>query len=83
MANEKAPTTTPASDSANQCKNPVLAEAMKNLLLSREYSDMTITCQGFSFRVHRAILCSQSAFFKAAMDGNFQARTSFGSTAFH
>ncbi|KAL3441338.1 hypothetical protein BJX65DRAFT_288767 [Aspergillus insuetus] len=33
---------------------------------------MTIICQGFSFRVHRAIVCSQSSFFESALGGPFK-----------
>ncbi|KAL2844136.1 BTB/POZ protein [Aspergillus pseudoustus] len=50
----------------------LLAESMKKLLLHGEYSDMKVVCEGFVFHVHRAILCSQSPFFKAAINGNFK-----------
>ena len=45
---------------------------LKDLLLSGEYSDMKIVTNGFTFNVHRAIVCSQSDFFKAAMGSGFK-----------
>ncbi|KAL4986224.1 hypothetical protein BDW68DRAFT_178935 [Aspergillus falconensis] len=48
---------------------------MKDLLVNGRYSDMRITCQRVTFDVHRAIVCSQSHFFQAAMDGNFKEST--------
>ncbi|KAL1955399.1 hypothetical protein VTO42DRAFT_8619 [Malbranchea cinnamomea] len=42
-----------------------------NLLLQERYSDFTITCGGRTFPAHRAIVCVQSRFFEAALDGKF------------
>ncbi|KAL4902206.1 hypothetical protein BDW74DRAFT_181056 [Aspergillus multicolor] len=50
----------------------ILRESMKELLENGRFSDMTITCQGHSFKVHRAIVCSQSRFFLAAMEDDFK-----------
>lgn len=36
------------------------------MLNSDEYSDLTISCQGQYFKVHKVIVCNQSAFFKNA-----------------
>lgn len=47
-------------------------ESMKKILLSGNYTDMEIVCQGFVFKVHQNIVCSQSPFFKAAMEGGFK-----------
>ncbi|KAL2870157.1 BTB/POZ domain-containing protein [Aspergillus lucknowensis] len=66
------PAKQPASPPTAASTNPLLPEVMKWLLKTGQYSDMTVTCQGFKFPVHRAILCSQSLFFRAAMDGNFK-----------
>ena len=40
-------------------------------------SDLTITCKGTIFKVHSAIIASQSKFFSAACWGNFKARLQF------
>ncbi|PYH92112.1 hypothetical protein BO71DRAFT_384223 [Aspergillus ellipticus CBS 707.79] len=45
---------------------------MKDLLLEGRYSDMKITCKGFTFNVHRAIICHQSRVFEAALSHDFQ-----------
>ncbi|KAL4779947.1 BTB/POZ protein [Aspergillus varians] len=50
----------------------LIHNTMKHLFLSGEFSDMAVTCQGFTFKVHQSILCTQSSFFKAAMGGNFK-----------
>ncbi|PYH76649.1 hypothetical protein BO82DRAFT_346685 [Aspergillus uvarum CBS 121591] len=47
------------------------------LLLSRirkygAYSDLTVLCESFTFRVHRCIVCPQSRFFDKAISGQFQ-----------
>ncbi|KAL4902207.1 hypothetical protein BDW74DRAFT_181057 [Aspergillus multicolor] len=35
---------------------------------------MKITCQGFTFRTNRFVVCTQSLFFNAAINGGFKAR---------
>ncbi|KAJ9300729.1 hypothetical protein DTO271G3_1893 [Paecilomyces variotii] len=47
-------------------------ETMKRLLLHGDYSDMKVTCQGFTFNVHRAIVCTQSHFFASALNAGFE-----------
>ncbi|KAJ6134487.1 hypothetical protein N7523_000809, partial [Penicillium sp. IBT 18751x] len=42
------------------------------LLESGRYSDLTISCEGRKFAVHRAIVCSQSSVFDAAVKGGFK-----------
>lgn len=37
-----------------------------SLRLSGEYSDLTITCGPDTYKVHKAIVCSQSSFFSKA-----------------
>jgi hypothetical protein len=37
-----------------------------SLFLSGEYSDLTITCGPDTYKVHKAIVCSQSSFFSKA-----------------
>ncbi|KAF5631134.1 amino acid transport gap1 [Fusarium tjaetaba] len=48
------------------------SEALANLLQTGDYSDLTITCGKDQYRVHKAIICPRSNFFKAACDGKFK-----------
>ncbi|KAJ5959156.1 uncharacterized protein N7479_006306 [Penicillium vulpinum] len=45
---------------------------LQSLLHSGKYSDLTISCEGKRFQVHRAIVCSQSSFFDAVLKGGFK-----------
>ncbi|KAE8355900.1 hypothetical protein BDV28DRAFT_145699 [Aspergillus coremiiformis] len=45
---------------------------LRNITESGKYSDLTLICQGKQFRVHKAVICSQSPVLAAACDGNFQ-----------
>ncbi|KAL1955400.1 hypothetical protein VTO42DRAFT_8620 [Malbranchea cinnamomea] len=47
------------------------AGILKDLLRYGKYSDFTLTCGGRVFHVHRAVVCPQSPFFEAAVNGNF------------
>jgi hypothetical protein len=49
-----------------------LEVVMKRLLDEEKYADMTISCLGREFKGHRAIICSQSPFFDAALKGGFR-----------
>jgi hypothetical protein len=42
------------------------------LLTSPEFSDLTFVCNGEEFKVHKAIVCTQSAPIKAAVQGGFK-----------
>ncbi|KAJ5703862.1 hypothetical protein N7493_011000 [Penicillium malachiteum] len=44
----------------------------KSLLDSGRYSDLTLSCKGKTFHLHRAIVCSQSSFFDAAVKYPFK-----------
>ncbi|KAI8689635.1 BTB domain-containing protein [Fusarium sp. Ph1] len=46
--------------------------SLHSLLSSGDFSDMTIRCRGREFKTHRAIVCSQSSFFKTALSSNFK-----------
>lgn len=45
---------------------------MNRLLATGDFSDFTITCGGIDFKVHRAVICYASAYFKKACHGAFQ-----------
>ncbi|KAK4168492.1 hypothetical protein QBC43DRAFT_310321 [Cladorrhinum sp. PSN259] len=45
--------------------------ALSSFLGSDKFSDMTIRCGDRVFKAHRAIVCSQSAFFDKALTGGF------------
>jgi hypothetical protein len=47
-------------------------KAMKLLLQSAKYTDLTIVCRGREFPVHRAIVCPHSPFLDAACSSGFQ-----------
>lgn len=37
-----------------------------------KYADLTITCQGETFKVHRAVVCPRCKFFEACCEGGFK-----------
>lgn len=45
------------------------------LLSTGKFSDLIIEFQGIQFKVHRSVLCPQSAFFTAALEGGFVVNT--------
>ncbi|PVI05400.1 hypothetical protein DM02DRAFT_668342 [Periconia macrospinosa] len=45
----------------------LLLSDIKDLLTSGEYSDLTITCGDDTYKVHKAIVCKRSEFFKRAV----------------
>ena len=52
--------------------------AVAQLRKSAKYSDLTLTCNKVEFKVHKAIVCSQSPVLAAACDGDFKVRQQFG-----
>jgi hypothetical protein len=53
------------------------ADRSFRLYKSSEHADCTIICGSYSFRAHKAVLCSQSKFFKTALkSGTFKVRHS-------
>ncbi|KAF9894298.1 hypothetical protein FE257_007801 [Aspergillus nanangensis] len=52
--------------------SPSLTSTMKDILSKENYSDLTISCQGRDFKVHRAIVCYHSSFFRNALKGGFK-----------
>ena len=49
-----------------------LVEGTTSLLKSEKYSDLTSTTQARSFKVHKAIVCTQSKVFAAVFDSGFR-----------
>lgn len=47
---------------------------MQKLLSRGEFANMEICCQGNTYNVHRAIVCTQSEYFKKAMCDGFKVR---------
>lgn len=45
-----------------------------NLLRTGQFSDLTIKCGNYNFRVHKNILCTQSPYFMSACTGGFKVR---------
>lgn len=41
----------------------------RSLFESGRFSDVTVECNGWIFKAHKSILCSQSRFFEVALDG--------------
>jgi hypothetical protein len=52
--------------------------SLGTLLFNDKYSDLCISCGGREFKVHRAIVCTQSDFFANACDGPFLVRVHLG-----
>jgi len=51
---------------------PTLPAAIRQLLRDGRFSDLLVTCQSRQFKVHKAILCTQSPFFDAACNIGLQ-----------
>jgi BTB/POZ domain len=51
-----------------------MPHANLRLLASGKSSDFTIICQGVKFKVHQAIICPESSFFRAACTNNLKVR---------
>ncbi|KAI1391853.1 BTB/POZ protein [Hypoxylon trugodes] len=49
-----------------------LADSLRKLYRSEEYSDLIITCRGKQYKVHKAVVCPRSEFFATACRGNFK-----------
>ncbi|TVY72053.1 Kelch-like protein 30 [Fusarium oxysporum f. sp. cubense] len=50
--------------------------AALSTLQSEKFSDMTIICGERQFKIHRAVVCTQSPFFDKAMSGDYMESTS-------
>ncbi|OQN98588.1 hypothetical protein B0A48_15851 [Cryoendolithus antarcticus] len=49
-----------------------LAAGVGSLLTSGKWTDFKVICHDRTFNVHKAVVCSQSAFFEAAVEGRFR-----------
>ena len=72
MANETDNTPSHPSDREGPAYLQPLLEGFRGLYVSKEFSDLTITCQGHHFELHRLWVCAQSDFFLAALGGVFK-----------
>lgn len=52
-------------------KTDLSAHMSHSLLSSGTFSDLTLTCCGKTFEVHKVVLCTQSKVFRKLLDGNF------------
>ncbi|KAJ1714997.1 hypothetical protein NYO67_2901 [Aspergillus flavus] len=52
-----------------------LNDVMRDILLRGQFSDMEILCQGVTFKVHQAIVCTQSSYFHSAFCNGFKEST--------
>ncbi|KAK1994716.1 POZ domain-containing protein [Colletotrichum falcatum] len=59
------------SETVDDLRTTSIFTALSGLFLSNKYADMTITCNGSTFKAHRAIVCSQSSFFDKAFSAPF------------
>ncbi|KAE9984460.1 hypothetical protein EG328_008759 [Venturia inaequalis] len=63
------------AEEMSTCKE-TLDETFSGLLASGDFSDLTITCQGTIFNVHKSVVCFQSRFFRNAVkEGAFKGET--------
>ncbi|MCJ1398716.1 hypothetical protein MMC11_001917 [Xylographa trunciseda] len=51
-------------------------DGLHKLLNNSDYSDFTVKCGAKTWRIHRAIVCSRSKYFKKVCDGDFKVRLS-------
>lgn len=64
-----------ASRSSDADSLRTIYDGLRGLLMEEKYADLTIRCGGRDFKAHRAIVCTQSAFFDKACSGGFKVRT--------
>ena len=48
------------------------ADSLEKLLYNNQFADFTISCGNKEFKVHRAIVCSDSYFFEAVCNHDFK-----------
>ncbi|RMY65719.1 hypothetical protein D0863_08926 [Hortaea werneckii] len=62
---------------------PRLKEALQQCFETGEYADMTITCSGRTWQVHKVVVCSQVPFFAKAVTGKFKIKDMTPSLILH
>ncbi|KAH0431805.1 hypothetical protein CcaCcLH18_06808 [Colletotrichum camelliae] len=62
-------------EAVDDLRTTCIFTALSGLFLSEKYADMTITCNGSTFKAHRAIVCPQSSFFDKAFSASFKVAT--------
>jgi BTB/POZ domain len=61
-----------ANGDMNIAATSMIYAALRPLYESGKLSDLTVTCGGRRFLVHKAIVCSQSPFFDMACNSGFR-----------
>ncbi|KAF4893654.1 Speckle-type POZ protein-like A [Colletotrichum fructicola] len=59
-------------EAVDDLRTTCIFTALSGLFLPEKYADMTITCNGSTFKAHRAIVCPQSSFFDKAFSASFK-----------
>lgn len=49
-----------------------LLDGFKRLYVSKDYADVTITCQRQEFKAHKFVLCAQSEYFQKMFGSGFK-----------
>ncbi len=70
-------TKTMGIDSCIQTEQPSFTTYLQQTKESLKASDVTVICGNDVFKVHRAVICPQSNFFKAALSGGFMVSHSY------
>ena len=65
-------TDTPTDPNDASSGSEVKHDVLLNLLKSGLYSDFRMKSHGKEFRLHKAVVCTQSTFFATALGGNFK-----------
>ncbi|KAL8833635.1 MAG: hypothetical protein Q9170_004156 [Blastenia crenularia] len=65
-------TTASSTNSSTQTETPSFATSLQHTKESLKASDVMISCGDDTFQVHRAVVCPQSPFFKAALEAGFK-----------
>ena len=66
--------TTAKSPLATSAASRKLAKDVDGLYGDSRYTDLTITCNGRKWRVHKAIVCTRCDFLATAVNGRFKVR---------